>query len=55
MSTFHDAFLDTRRRIEAGEDPDAVVPALLALAQAAEEISMAEGLYGDGEDAEDEA
>ena len=50
MNTFHDAFLETRRRIESGEDPDRVVPTLLALAQAAEEIEMAERLYGDGDE-----
>ena len=45
--SFHDAFLAARRRIEAGEDPEAVVPALLQLAEADEEIQLAEGLYGD--------
>jgi hypothetical protein len=56
VTNFHDAFLDTRRRIESGEDPETVVPALLALAQAAEEIGMAEELYGDelpGEEGDD--
>ena len=47
MSTFHDAFLDVRRRIEAGEDPELVVPGLLRLAEAQEEIDLAETLYGD--------
>ena len=42
MNTFHDAFLDVRRRIEAGEDPEQVVPELLRLAEAQEEIDMAE-------------
>ena len=53
MTTFHDAFMETRRRIEAGEDPERVVPALLALAQAAEEIDMAERLYGDDDEDDD--
>ena len=37
MSTFHDAFLDARRRIESGADPEEVVPVLLRLAEAADE------------------
>jgi hypothetical protein len=45
--TFHDAYLAARRRIERGEDPETVVPELLAVAEAGEEIRMAEGLYGD--------
>ena len=32
MNTFHDAFLDVRRRLEDGEDPELIVPALLQLA-----------------------
>ena len=53
MSTFHDAFLDVRRRIDAGEDPELVVPQLLRIAAAQDEIDMAAGLYSDdGEDGE---
>ncbi len=47
MSTFHDAFLDVRRRIEAGEDPELVVPSLLRIAAAQDEIDMAAALYGE--------
>jgi hypothetical protein len=54
MSTFHDAFLDARRRIESGADPEEVVPMLLRLAEAQDEIDLVQGLYGDGGDAEDE-
>jgi hypothetical protein len=56
VNTFHDAFLDARRRIESGVDPEEVVPVLLRLAEAQDEIDLAQGLYTDGEDpgAEDE-
>ena len=50
MSTFHDAFLDVRRRIEAGEDPELVVPQLLRIAAAQDEIDMAAGLYADDDE-----
>ena len=54
MNTFHDAFLDARRRIEAGADPEQVVPVLLKLAAAEDEIVLAQELYADetGEDEE---
>jgi len=52
-ATFHAAFLDARRRIAAGEDPERVVPALLELAEAAEEIRLAEHLYGDAAEDDD--
>ena len=52
MSTFHDAFLDARRRIESGADPDEIVPVLLKLAEAEDEIQLAEGLYDDELDEE---
>jgi hypothetical protein len=52
VSTFHDAFLDVRRRIESGEDPERVVPGLLRLAEAQEEIDLAETLYADEADDE---
>ncbi len=54
MNTFHDAFLDVRRRIEEGEDPDVIVPELLRLAAAQDEIDMAEALYDDEIEADDE-
>ena len=47
MNTFHDAFLDARRRIEAGADPEQVVPVLLKLAEAEDEIVLAQELYAD--------
>jgi hypothetical protein len=47
VNTFHDAFMDVRRRIEEGEDPELVVPDLLRLAAAQDEIDMAEALYED--------
>ena len=56
MNTFHDAFLDARRKIEAGADPEQVIPVLLKLAEDQDEIEMAEELYADeradGEDTE---
>jgi hypothetical protein len=47
MTTFHEAALAAKRRIELGDDPDQVVPALLAIAEAPEEIELAAQLYGD--------
>jgi len=57
MSTFHDAFLDARRRIESGADPEEVVPVLLGLAEAQDEIDLVQGLYAhdDAEDEDDDA
>ncbi len=55
MNTFHDAFLDVRRRIEEGEDPELVVPDLLRLASAQDEIDMAEALYEDEVDLDEDA
>ncbi|HXD70960.1 MAG TPA: hypothetical protein VN615_13945 [Gaiellales bacterium] len=52
MNTFHDAFLDVRRRIQEGEDPELVVPELMRLAAAQDEIDMAEALYEDEGDDE---
>ena len=54
MNTFHDAFLDVRRRIGEGEDPELIVPDLLRLASAQDEIDMAEELYEDEIEADDE-
>jgi hypothetical protein len=57
VNTFHDAFLDARRRIEAGADPEQVVPVLLRLAEAEDEIELAQELYADetGDDDEEPA
>jgi hypothetical protein len=55
VNTFHDAFLDVRRRIEGGEDPDLIVPELMKLAAAQDEIDMAEALYEDETDADEDA
>jgi hypothetical protein len=52
-ATFHAAFLDARRRIAAGDDPEQVVPAVLELAEADEEIRLAERLYGDATEGDD--
>ena len=54
MTTFHEAFTRARSRIRAGADPEREVPEVLAVAEAQEEIEMAERLYGDlpGEGAE---
>jgi hypothetical protein len=49
MTDFRDAFLAARRRIDAGADPEQVVPDLLQAAEAQEEIDLATGLYGDGQ------
>jgi hypothetical protein len=50
MSTFRDAFMEARREIEGGGDPEALVPRLLELAEAPEEIDMACELYGDDDE-----
>ena len=47
MSEFRDAFMRARRRVDEGEDPELVVPEVIAVAEAPEEIAMAERLYGD--------
>ena len=54
MNTFHDAFLDVRRRIQDGEDPDLIVPELMKLAAAQDEIDMAEALYEDDPEMDEE-
>jgi hypothetical protein len=54
VNTFHAAFLDARRRIEAGADPEQVVPVLLRLAEAEDEIELAQELYDDETDADEE-
>ena len=56
MSEFREAFLRARRRLEEGEDPEVVVPEVIAAAEAPEEIELAEALWDEGEDTdEDEA
>lgn len=50
MTEFRDAFLAARRRIETGDDPELVVPPLLQLAEAPEEIELAASLYDDEDD-----
>ena len=52
MSEFRDAFLRARRRLDAGEDPEVVVPAVIAAAEAQEEIDLAEGLWDEDDERE---
>ena len=54
MSEFREAFLRARRRLENGEDPEVVVPEVIAAAEAPEEIELAEALWDEGEDEDDE-
>ena len=54
MSEFREAFLRARRRLEDGEDPELVVPEVIAAAEAPEEIELAEALWDEGEDEDDE-
>jgi hypothetical protein len=44
-----------RRRVDEGEDPELVVPEVIAIAEASEEIAMAERLYGDLDEPRDDA
>jgi hypothetical protein len=53
LSEFREAFMRARRRVDEGEDPEVVVPDVIAAAEAQEEIEMAERLYGDGADDEE--
>jgi hypothetical protein len=56
VSEFREAFLRARRRLEDGEDPELVVPEVIAAAEAPEEIELAEALWDEGDDEdEDEA
>ncbi len=50
MSEFREAFLRARRRLEDGEDPEVVVPEVIAAAEAPEEIELAEALWDESED-----
>jgi uncharacterized protein HemY len=55
MSEFREAFLRARRRLEEGEDPELVVPEVIAAAEAPEEIELAEQLWEEAaEEAEDD-
>jgi hypothetical protein len=54
VKTFHAAFLAARRKIEAGADPEEIVPVLLDLAEAQDEIEMAQELYDEELEADDE-
>jgi len=54
VSDFRAAFLRVRGMVQAGEDPEVVVPEVLAHAEAPEEIAMAASLYGDDEETEPE-
>jgi hypothetical protein len=54
VSEFREAFLRARRRLEEGEDPEVVVPEVIAAAEAPDEIELAEALWDENEDDEDE-
>ena len=55
MSEFREAILRARRRLDEGEDPELVVPEVIAAAEAPEEIELAEQLWEEaGEEAEDD-
>jgi hypothetical protein len=54
VNTFRDAFLEARRMIEGGADAEEVVPVLLKLAEAEDEIEMAQELYDDELDDDEE-
>jgi hypothetical protein len=49
MSEFREAFLRARQRLAAGEDPEQVVPEVIAVAEAPEEIELAEQLWDEAE------
>jgi hypothetical protein len=54
LSEFRDAFLRARRLIDDGEDPEVVVPDVIAAAYSPEEIEMAEQLWDDAEAEDDD-
>jgi hypothetical protein len=54
MSEFREAFLRARRRLDEGEDPEVVVPEVIAAAEAPEEIELAEQLWEEAAGEEDE-
>ena len=55
MSEFREAFLRARRRLEDGEDPELVVPEVIAAAEAPEEIELAEALWDESDDDDEDA
>jgi hypothetical protein len=54
MSEFREAFLRARKRLDEGEDPEVVVPEVIAAAEAQEEIDLAEQLWEEAEDEDGE-
>ena len=54
MSEFREAFLRARRRLENGEDPELVVPEVIAAAEAGDEIELAEALWDESDDEDDD-
>jgi hypothetical protein len=54
MSEFREAFLRARRRLDEGEDPELVVPEVIAAAEAPEEIELAEQLWDEAASEEGE-
>jgi hypothetical protein len=54
VSEFREAFLRARRRLEDGEDPELVVPEVIAAAEAPEEIELAEALWDESDDEDDD-
>jgi hypothetical protein len=54
VSEFREAFLRARRRLEDGEDPELVVPEVIAAAEAPEEIELAEALWDESNDEDDD-
>jgi len=55
VSEFREAFLRARRRLEDGENPELVVPEVIAAAEAPEEIELAEALWDESDDDDEDA
>jgi hypothetical protein len=55
VSEFREAFLRARRRLENGEDPEVVVPEVIAAAEAPEEIELAEALWDESDEDDEDA
>jgi hypothetical protein len=55
VSEFREAFLRARRRLEDGEDPELVVPEVIAAAEAPEEIELAEALWDESDEDDEDA